>query len=161
MERRDVMFITFATAGLAVSLIWLSFYDTRHFRLPDIGTLPLIGAGVAANLNTGGVRGLSSSVLGGAIGFLIFWSVALLYHRWRGQRGLGLGDAKLLAAAGAWLGPLYLAPTVLIGAILALGFVLLLRTTGRKISSETRIPFGPFLSASFFILWCMHVAALV
>lgn len=46
--------------------------------------------------------------------------VSRLYLHLRHQHGLGLGDAKLLAAAGAWLAPLYLASVVFLGAILAL-----------------------------------------
>lgn len=70
---------------------------------------------------------------------------------------LGLGDAKLLAAAGAWLGPLYLAPVVFIGAVLALGFALTLRLLGHKVSSQSTLPFGPFLGIGFFGMWCAKI----
>ena len=60
-------------------------------------------------------------LLATALGFVSLWAVARLCRSLRGIDGLGLGDAKLLATAGAWLGPLYLAPVVLVGAIGPIG----------------------------------------
>lgn len=92
------------------------------------------------------------------LGFLAFYLIATLYRRLRGYDGLGLGDAKLLAAAGAWLGPLYLAPVVFVGAVLALVAALILRLLGRNVSLQMTLPFGPFLSASFFGFWCLKIS---
>jgi leader peptidase (prepilin peptidase)/N-methyltransferase len=117
-------------------------------------TLPLVAAGLAV---TGLFfpANLLSNVLAAILGFLAFYLIARLYRSLRGYDGLGLGDAKLLAAAGAWLGPLYLAPVVFVSAILAIGAALILRLLGREVSLQTTLPFGPFLSISFFGFWCL------
>lgn len=153
--------LTIATVFLGLVLLWLSAHDARFLRLPDVVTLPLLVSGIALSTYIGGIGGLRVAAIGASLGWVSLWAVAAVYRRWRGHTGLGLGDAKLLAAAGAWLGPLLLAPTVFIGAVLALGYVAILRGTGHSVSTQSRIPFGPFLSAGFFFLWCLHVATLV
>lgn len=70
---------------------------------------------------------------------------------------MGLGDAKLLAGAGAWLGWFWLAPVVFIGALTALIYVLILRAAGRLVSMSTRVPFGPFLAFGFYICWLLKL----
>lgn len=145
-----------ATLILAAALLASSLIDIRTRRLPDWLTLPLLVLGLALAL----LReppGLHSHVLAAVLGFLAFYLIAALYRRYRGQHGLGLGDAKLLAAAGAWLGPVYLAPVVFFGAILALGFVVILRVLGRTVSWQMTLPFGPFLSAGVFVCWCLRL----
>jgi leader peptidase (prepilin peptidase)/N-methyltransferase len=144
--------------ALAALLSVGSVMDFRCRRLPDLITLPLIVAGFGSQFVVGGTDGLGFSLLGATLGFIAFWAIAKLYRLSRGTDGLGLGDAKLLAAAGAWLGPMFLAPIVFVGAILALLFVQVLRLRGEGISAQTIIPFGPFLSAAFFGFWCLKAA---
>ena len=80
-------------------------------------------------------------------------SFATVYERLRSRPGLGLGDAKLLAAAGAWLG-LEALPSVLLvatgTALFCVGMAVLL---GKRITATSRIPFGPFLATAFWIVW--------
>ena len=145
------------TIVLLAILAVASIIDRRTRRLPDWLTLPLVALGldVAAFHSP---ADLPWHTLGTMLGFLALWLVAHSYRRLRGVDGLGLGDAKLLAAVGAWLGPLYLAPVVFVSALFALVTVLLLRLSGRTISSQTVLPFGPFLSASFFLFWCFQLS---
>ena len=75
--------------------------DLRQHRLPDRYTLPLICVGLATNALA--QRALPTEAIWGAIiGYVVFWLIGAVYFRSRGQEGLGLGDAKLLSAAGAW-----------------------------------------------------------
>jgi leader peptidase (prepilin peptidase)/N-methyltransferase len=72
----------------------------------------------------------------------------------RGREGLGFGDAKLLAAGGAWLSWQSVPSVVLIAAVLALAVVLgiaLVRRT--RLSAATRVPFGPYLAAAIWLVW--------
>ena len=125
-------------------LLLLAFVDAEHGRLPDVLTLPLLvmGLAAAAMLPVPGLVGLGPAGLGAALGFVLFAAVGRLYLAWRGRVGLGGGDAKLLAALGAWLGLEGLAPVILTAALLALGFALL---SGLK-RREDALAFGPWLA---------------
>jgi len=145
------------TLCLAAALATLSIIDVCVRRLPDYLTLPLIAGGLVMSLLNFQIE-LQSSLLGAGFGFAAFWLLAFWYRNTRGLDGLGLGDAKLLAAAGAWLGPLYLAPIVFVSALLAIVCALLLRAFGSQLSWRSTLPFGPFLSVGFFAFWCLKVS---
>ncbi len=140
------------TAALGWVLLALSLVDLRLFRLPDAGTLPLLAAGLA--LSAAGLTGpLPAHALAAALGYAAFAGLGLAWQRLRGVEALGLGDAKLLAAAGAWAGPAALPSVVLIGAGIGLGHALLMRLSGRPLGPRTAIPFGPGLAAGFWVSW--------
>jgi leader peptidase (prepilin peptidase) / N-methyltransferase len=144
--------------ALAGALVAASIVDIRERRLPDVLTLSLVAIGL-------GVTALMSPsqflfhLFAAASACALFWLVAAIFRSVRGYEGLGMGDAKLVAAAGAWLGPFYLAPVILVGALLALAAALFLRWMGRPATLQTAMPFGPFLSASFFGFWCLDAIA--
>ncbi|TMM51784.1 prepilin peptidase [Sulfitobacter sabulilitoris] len=137
--------------GALAALCW---HDLRDFRLPDALTLPLIALGlIAAGWQAGGFP--VGAVVGAVVGYGSFAAIGWAYFRRRGIDGLGLGDAKLLAAAGAWLGWAAL-PLVVLGAALpALVFALVTRR-----DTARRIAFGPWLCASFAVLWLAQLAGL-
>jgi leader peptidase (prepilin peptidase)/N-methyltransferase len=141
-----------AGAVLASVLIVLTVIDVRSFRLPDALTLPLtvLGIGFAQVL---GWASWSDRVFAAAVGFLLLFVARALYYRVRGRQGLGLGDAKLFAAAGAWTGLEGLAGVLLSGCILALMCVGGLAMTGRQVSARVALPFGPFLAAGIWLVW--------
>lgn len=93
----------FAYLALVLGLVALIFIDLELMLLPDEITL----GGVALGLVTVPLRQITwtESLLGSAVGFGVVW---LLFHELyrlvRGHPGMGLGDAKLLALAGAWFG---------------------------------------------------------
>ena len=74
----------------------------------------------------------------------------------RGREGLGAGDAKLLAAAGAWLGLAPLPWVVLLAAGAGLVVALVWALAGTRISAGTAIPFGPWLALVMWLLWLYH-----
>ncbi len=120
-------------------------------------TLPLLWAGLLLNVPIVGGASfttLTSSVLGAAAGYLALWSVYKLFKLVTGKEGMGYGDFKLLAAIGAWLGwqllPLVILLSAVVGSLVGLGLILF---GGR--SSQTAIPFGPYLAAAGWIamLW--------
>lgn len=137
---------------LGTALIALTIIDMRTMRLPDAITLPLIAAGPLVALAFGW-DGVLWHIGSAAAGFLFLFAVARGYEAWRGRAGLGLGDAKLFAAAGAWLGMEALPSVMVWGSCAALAAVLFTALSGRRIEASTRIPFGPFLAFSFWLVW--------
>ena len=88
-----------AACLLGWTLLALAVIDARRHILPDFLTLPLAAAGIGFAF-IDGVWPIDR-MLGAVLGYAAFASVAFLYRRWRGRDGLGMGDAKLMAAAGA------------------------------------------------------------
>jgi leader peptidase (prepilin peptidase) / N-methyltransferase len=144
--------IHLATATLLVALATLAWIDARSFRLPDLGTLPLIAAGVA--INTVFLGTPWTSLVGAALGYGSFVAIETGYRHWRGRDGLGRGDAKLMAAAGAWCGGWLLPLIVLVGTASALAFIGALALIRRRLPDSSQPwPFGPWLALGFFIGW--------
>jgi leader peptidase (prepilin peptidase)/N-methyltransferase len=148
---------TVAALGFAWTLLALTLIDLDHKLLPDSLTLPLLWAGLLVNVPFGGpglFAPLSSSVVGAAAGYLALWSVYKLFKLITGKEGMGYGDFKLLAAIGAWLGWQLLPVVILLSAVVGSIVGLALIAFGGR-SSQTAIPFGPYLAAAGLIamLW--------
>ena len=147
-----------AMAGFLVcsALVALALIDLEHGLLPDRLTLGLLWAGLAYSLapksSAAGVPALlpfpgpGQAIAGAIAGYGFLWLINRVWRLLRNRDGLGLGDCKLLAAMGAWLGldglPLALAPAAVAGALTGLVMIAL----GRS-SLSAEIPFGPFLAA--------------
>jgi len=138
--------------GLGACLLTLAVIDLRHLILPDVITLPLIPLGLAIAY---GLRpeAIIAHLIGAVLGFLVFAGVAWLYRHLRHRDGLGLGDAKLLAAAGAWLGWQALPGIVLLAAIVALFVALAGVIFGDRLKATSEIAFGPYLALAFWASW--------
>ncbi|MEM5544407.1 A24 family peptidase [Sulfitobacter sp. AS92] len=143
-----------STTILAVFLGLLVRVDLREKRLPDRYTLPLIVMGLVLNAYVQAAVP-TGEIWGAIVGYLAFWALGGLFFKLRGQEGLGLGDAKLVAAAGAWLGLEALPMVVLISALGALGFALI-----KQNKRTEQLAFGPWLAAAFLILWIARVEAI-
>ena len=140
-------------AGLAACvLLWmltaLTFIDIDTQLLPDNLTLPLLWAGLLANL-LGAVPEVSlrDAAIGAIAGYLTLWVVYWLFKLIRGKEGMGYGDFKLLAALGAWLGwkalPLIILLASAVGAIVGIGLVVF---KGRD--HQIPLAFGPYLAVA-------------
>jgi leader peptidase (prepilin peptidase)/N-methyltransferase len=144
---------------LILILLYLSYIDLRSFRLPDFVTLPLILTGIIFNLlSPVGFTDASSAVIGAVLGYGSLWLLNHLYRLTKKQDGIGMGDAKLLAALGAWLGWAALPSILLIASISGLiGGLIYLRWC--KKSTHHAFPFGPFLAFAGIIelLWPQHL----
>jgi len=142
------------TASLAWVLMLLAVLDARHFWLPDPLTLGLVIAGLAYTAYSKPAL-LAAHILGSAAAYLALWTLNWLYRHMRGRDGLGLGDAKLLAALAAWMGPVAVAPGLLLASLLALFAVAVARLAGQHIAQDTAVPFGVFLALAFIGLWVL------
>ena len=140
------------TALLGLALAALSAIDVDCFRLPDALTLPLIATGLGLTA----ILGWDDPwlrLLAVLAGYGVLWAVAAVYERLRNRAGLGLGDAKLFAAAGAWVGFEGLASVLLYGSLAALVWVGFCAIRGQAVSRFTRLPFGPFLAFGLWWVW--------
>jgi leader peptidase (prepilin peptidase)/N-methyltransferase len=132
-------------------LLALAWIDARKWVLPDPLTLPLIAAGLVAS-SVLEPDSLLDRALGAAGGYLAMRGLAAVYRVARRREGMGGGDAKLLSAAGAWLGLSALPQVILISAIIGLLAVAALRLLGTRLSAETALPFGPPLAVAIWAI---------
>lgn len=157
----------FAASGTAAvlaalfgwALLFAALADIRTLELPDAVTLGLIPAGLAAAFLRGGAEMAAQAALAAALGFAVLAAAAWLYRRVRGREGLGFGDAKLLAAAGAWTTPMALPWIVAGGAAATLLGIAAARLAGRSIAPDAAVPFGPGLALAAFAAHLAVVAA--
>jgi leader peptidase (prepilin peptidase)/N-methyltransferase len=144
--------IVWLDCALGWTLLTLAWIDWQHMLLPDVLTLPLVVAGLGAILLRDAPAATEHAAAACA-GYLMFRAIEIGYRRLRGRDGLGQGDAKLMAAAGAWLGPGALPSVAFTAALLGLVMVAALRVAGRGSHRGAEIPFGPSLCAAIWIAW--------
>lgn len=137
-----------ANCVLGWALLALAWIDWDHMRLPDALTLPLIPLGLAAAWWEDADLAADHAIAAVA-GYALFRGVAWGYRRLRGRDGLGQGDAKLLAVAGAWVGLAALPNVLLIGALTGL---LLAALQGRRALAGAPVPFGPALALALWVV---------
>lgn len=145
---------------LAFALAWAAAVDIDRFLLPNALTFGLAAAGLAlAALR--GWQALADSLIGLVVGYGLLAGVGFLYRRLRGRDGLGLGDAKLFAAAGAWLGWSALPTVLLTASFAAMLGVFAMIAARRKLDGATPVAFGPFIAAGFWLAWAFDPFGLV
>ena len=135
--------------GFGWALLALTVIDLDTQLLPDDITLPLLWAGLLANM-AGAFVPLRSALIGAMAGYLALWLVYWAFKFATGKEGMGYGDFKLLAAIGAWLGwqklPLVILLSSVVGAAVGIGLMVFARHARDK-----PIPFGPYLAAAGLI----------
>lgn len=146
-----------AAGYMGFTVLAIALVDQRKFIIPDLLSLPAIPLGLAAAYLTFPQDWrvvLQNHLAAAAVAAGVLFLVRLAYRNMRGIEGLGLGDVKLAAAAGAWLGLEPLPVTLLVATGAALCAVLLqgLRSGG-KMTAQTPVPFGSFLAPSILIVW--------
>jgi leader peptidase (prepilin peptidase)/N-methyltransferase len=128
---------------LGCALIVLFFVDLEHQLLPNAITLPGILIGFVFSLLT--EPGWISSLLGVLLGGGVLYATAEGYYRIRGEEGLGMGDVKMLAMIGAFLGWQLTLVTLFMASFAGsnIGGLLILFGGG---GMKTALPFGTFLA---------------
>jgi leader peptidase (prepilin peptidase) / N-methyltransferase len=140
--------------ALGWTLLTLSWIDFRCMWLPDVLTLPLLLAGLAVTLMVHPTDATAHAA-GAAVGYLGLRVISWSYRVIRGREGIGGGDAKLLGAAGAWLGLSGLPYVLLLAALLGLAMAACVALQGRRLHADSALPFGPCLALAFWLIW-MH-----
>jgi len=140
---------------LVLLLIYLAYIDLTSFRLPNALTIPLIFSGLGFNfLASQGFTDPFYALLGSIFGYGLLWVMNFIYRVLKKHDGVGMGDAKLLAALGAWLGAGALPEILLIASLTGLiGGLIWLKWQRSQINQV--FPFGPFLAFAGIIelLW--------
>jgi leader peptidase (prepilin peptidase)/N-methyltransferase len=138
----------FAGALLGWALLVLAWLDAEHYWLPDRITWPLAAAGLLL-----GHGALPDRLIGLAAGGIAPWLLALAFRRLRGHDGLGLGDVKLMAGLGAWLGWQWLPHLLFAAAGAGLLLAALLHCRKAEPGGVGELPFGTCLALAAFPLW--------
>jgi len=127
----------------AAALIVLFVIDLRYRILPDAITLPGIAVGFAASWFL--PPGWLSSLIGACTGGGVLLAIAEAYSRVRGHEGLGMGDVKMLAMIGAFLGWRLAMLTLVVASFTGSIVGVALIASGRG-SMQAALPFGTFLA---------------
>jgi len=157
-----------ARFALCAALFAVSWIDFDWHIIPDAITLPGIPLGVAAAAWAIPEVGLTDALVGVVLGGGVLFGVGEAYRLLRGHEGMGMGDVKLLAMIGAFLGWQGVLFTLFVGSALgaAGGIVsgMLIQggpsDDGKVVQADqepaatdagggllqTVVPFGPFLS---------------
>ncbi len=133
-----------AAAVFSSLLLVLAVIDGAHFLLPDRLTYLTLGLGLVASFGVSWTTPLGSA-LGAATGAAALLLLIGVWYLLRRVRGMGLGDVKMLAGVGAFLGLYGMLLTLFLACLFGAIFGLLLMVRGR-LSWGSRLPFGVFLS---------------
>jgi len=158
-------------AVFAALLVVLTITDIRERILPDKVNFLGLAFGLGFSLFTTPIDGtaewlsrrlfdfpppqpalsLADAALGAAIASGLLWVVAEGYFRLRGREGMGLGDVKMMAMAGAFLGVQRALLTILLGSLLGSLIGVAVISIWRK-GSDFELPFGTFLGAGALLV---------
>jgi leader peptidase (prepilin peptidase) / N-methyltransferase len=158
-------------AVFAALLVVLTITDLRERILPDEVNFFGLGAGLLFSFFTKSLDGtalwlsnrwfefpppqaalsFADAVLGALAGSGLLWIVAEGYFRLRGREGMGLGDVKMMAAVGAFLGLKRTMMTVLVGSLLGSVIGIFLMAVTKK-GRDYELPFGTFLGAGALLV---------
>ena len=144
--------LVWVSCFLGWTLLALAAIDLKYFLLPDFLTLPLIPAGLLATW-VFDPASLLSHLAGAGAGYGFVVLLRLIYKAIRGREGMGLGDAKLLAAAGAWVSWTGLPSVIVLGSFAGLLFALWGKLRGDTLSLTNPVPFGTFLCLGTWVVW--------
>jgi leader peptidase (prepilin peptidase)/N-methyltransferase len=132
----------------ASAMIVLFVIDLRHRILPNVITVPGIVLGLLFSLVF--PPGIVSSAAGVVIGGGVLLLIAEAYYRLRGVEGLGMGDVKMLAMIGAFLGWKLTLVTLILASLSGSLVGVALITTGRG-GAQAALPFGTFLAVGALV----------
>jgi len=132
---------------VVAALVIITVIDIEHQIIPDVLTLPGIPLCLAAGTY---LNGFWDSLLGLLVGGGMFYLIAVGYLKLRGKEGMGGGDIKYIAAAGALVGWVQVLFIIFIAALTG-GIFGGIGMSVRKLDFLSRIPFGPFLALATLV----------
>ncbi|AJF08120.1 prepilin peptidase [Geoalkalibacter subterraneus] len=133
-----------ASLLLIVTLVVITGIDIDHQIIPDVITYPAAVAGVLFAFSNNSPE-LADALIGAATGYGVFFALNWTYILVRKREAMGMGDAKLFAVLGLFLGWQALLP-IFIVAVFSCFFFILAHALVCKGTPPKILPFGPFLS---------------
>ncbi len=151
-------------AALALLMLAIAIADAHWFIIPD----QLSAAGFALGLINAAMiaphgmwQAAAIALARGAVLALLFYGLRTLYRRLRGRQGIGLGDVKLAAVAGAWVDWQTMPIAIELAALSALGVIgIRYFASGRRLDAALKFPFGLFLAPSIWACWLLEATLL-
>jgi len=146
--------LALVTAGLGWWLLLVAALDLQEQWLPDLLTLPLILLGLAAAW-AGFGPALAERLWGAGIGWAALEAIRWTYRLSRGRDGMGGGDPKLFAAAGAWVGAWNLPVILLTAGLLGIAAALTMMVRKQAVAATTRLPLGTLIALALWPAWLL------
>jgi leader peptidase (prepilin peptidase)/N-methyltransferase len=147
-------------AFLAALMLAIAITDSERYVIPN----QLTGAALALALIRGGMAGadadwvpMALAAIRAAVVTVPFLALMTGYRRWRGRDGLGLGDVKLAAVAGAWLSLVTVFAVIELATLSALAaYIVSGAINKRPLKATAFLPFGLFLAPAIWIGWLIE-----
>ena len=141
-----------------MGLVILLVTDLEHYIIPNEVTYSLSGCAIIIsiiNINPFYIT-LSNSLMGGIISGLLLYMTSKIYFFIRKREGMGMGDVKMIAMIGFWMGLPSTIIIIILSSILGslVGVTLILF---KKMNPNQLIPYGSFLSLTAIILWIYNI----
>jgi leader peptidase (prepilin peptidase)/N-methyltransferase len=146
--------------ALGLLMLAVAVADARAFIIPDKLTI----AAFLLALTNAAIEGLASmpeniavAALRGLVLALAFFALREIYLRLRHRHGIGLGDVKLAAVAGAWLNWTLIPVAIEIAALTALTtYVASHFVRRRPLCAVAKLPFGLFFAPAIWFCWLFN-----
>ena len=151
-QAADLGWLIAPTLLLYSALGVITLFDARYFFIPDIMIVFLAVCGgvvfLMIDANSAPIHAAAA-----IFAYAAFRAIAFLYYHFRGEAGLGLGDAKLFGVAGLWLGFEGLPTCLIVAVVSALASAAIIHRDTAIKSARLAIPFGPHLALGLWIVW--------
>ena len=151
-------------AALGLLMIAIAIADARAYLIPDRLTLAafLLGLAYAAAKGIENMpEAIAIAAMQGFVLALAFFALREIYRRLRHRQGIGLGDVKLAAVAGAWLDWTLIPAAIEIAALSALfAYIASQLVLRRRLQATAKLPFGLFFAPAIWICWLLGALVL-
>jgi leader peptidase (prepilin peptidase)/N-methyltransferase len=145
-------------AFLGLLMLAIAVVDSRRYIIPNELTAAAFALALLRAVGPDADwLGVIWAALRAAAIALPLLALMLGYRRWRGRDGLGLGDIKLAAVAGAWLGWATIFAVIELATLSALGaYFVNARLRKRPLKATEFLPFGLFLAPAIWLGWLIE-----
>ena len=158
LEDSDLITLIFGSIFISILLI-LAILDYKYLWLPrsicNIGILLGVLLSLIITISYQNINDnylILETLIALGLGYLIFQVISLIGLRIYKKPAMGIGDSKLAALLGSWLGIKGLGVSIWLSFILA-GIFVIIGLISKKIRRDQKIPFGSFLALSGLLVW--------